>query len=78
MVGVKVIEPCTVELVSEIDCCEEAETKRQPSIAVYFVKVGDTLWDVAKKYQVSRDAITAANGEETEIMVPGKCIYIFK
>ena len=78
MVSVKAIAPCTVKLVTKISYCEEAEAKKQPSMAVYFVKKGDTLWDIAKKYRTSQDAITALNGDEAEIMVPGKCIYIFK
>ncbi len=78
LTSIKLVAPCIVELVSGINYLEDEGLKRQPSMAVYFVKKGDTLWDVAKKYRTSMDAIVSLNGDEAEIMVPGKCIYIFK
>ena len=33
---------------------------------MYFVKDGDTLWDIAKKYRVKTDRIISANGLDGE------------
>ncbi len=78
MVSVKVVEPTSVELVSEIICNDEELLPKTPSISVYFVQKGDSLWSIAKKYRTSPDAILAANGEAPDSIKPGKCIYIFR
>ena len=77
-ISIKAIAPCSLELVSGIEYREDACPMKRPSMVVYFVQSGDTLWNIAKKYRTSMDAIIAANGDEGEIMKPGKCIYIFR
>ncbi len=76
--SIKVVEPASVELVSEINCDTEATLPKPPSMSVYFVQKGDTLWSIAKKYRISPEAILSANGENPDIVKPGKCIYIFR
>ncbi len=39
---------------------ERCKNKR-PSIVIYFVKSGDTLWDIAKRYGTTADKIITAN-----------------
>lgn len=43
----------------------ESENKTErPSLVVYYAKDGDTLWNIAKRYGVTRKNITDANGAE--------------
>ncbi len=76
--SIKVVEPIATELVSEIHCDENAVLPKMPSMSVYFVQKGDSLWSIAKKYRTSPDSILSANGEGAEAIKPGKCIYIFR
>lgn len=77
-VAVKVVTPLSAKLVSGISCCEEECLPKRPSMAVYFVQKGDTLWSIAKRFCISPESILAANGDESEILKPGRCIYIFR
>ena len=45
-------------------------------IVIYFVKDGDTVWDIAKKYAVKKDDITAVNSLENETVQAGQKILI--
>ncbi len=76
--AVKVTQTKQAEAISEIVLLEDAPKQPKGSMIVYFVQKGDTLWDIAKRYQISPAAILSANGTESEIIRPGKCIYIFK
>ena len=75
---VKAVKPFRSEVISEVSCCDDASIPKHPSIVAYFVQKGDTLWDIAKRYHISPDAIVTGNGAENEIIKPGKCIYIFR
>lgn len=44
----------------------ENEDENIYSIVVYFVKPGDTLWNIAKKFKSTINAITSVNGIEDE------------
>ncbi len=74
-ISIKVVEPISAELISEIHCNEETVFPKMPSMSVYFVQKGDSLWSIAKKYRTSPDSILSANGDN---ITPGKCIYIFR
>ena len=52
--------------ISVIDNIEVAENNNDNiySIIVYFVKPGDTLWNIAKKFKSTIDAIVSVNGIE--------------
>lgn len=76
--GVKATKSIDTEVVAEIEGCNEDSRKRPAAMTVYFVQKGDTLWKIAKKYQVSQESIVESNGAEKEIIKPGKCIYIFR
>ncbi|MBQ9737763.1 MAG: DUF3794 domain-containing protein [Clostridia bacterium] len=76
--SIKATHPAHCEAVSEIVPLEEEAERTKASMVVYFVQKGDTLWDIAKRYRISEAAILSANGAESEIIKPGKCIYIFK
>jgi hypothetical protein len=77
-VFVKAVKPFRSEVVSEVSCNDDACLSKTPSMVVYFVQKGDTLWNIAKKYHTSPEQIVRSNGAENEIIKPGKCIYIFR
>ncbi|MBQ9758128.1 MAG: DUF3794 domain-containing protein, partial [Clostridia bacterium] len=77
-IGLKAVNPNSCEIVSELEYDDEKEIPKRAAMVVYFVQKGDTLWDVAKRYRTTPEAIVAANGSEKECMVEGKRIYIFR
>lgn len=52
--------------------------KRMPGIIGYVVKQGDTLWDIAKKYYTSVDAIMRINGLTSEEVRPKDTLILVK
>ncbi len=63
-------------LINEVSLGEVSLEKR-PSIVIYFVKSGDTLWDIAKRYATTIQKIMAANDlSEDEIIHQGMRILI--
>lgn len=65
--------------ISIIDNITEEEKRNicQHSIIIYFVKQGDTLWSIAKKFGSTIDDISRVNGiENPENLQIGKQLYI--
>ena len=54
-----------VKVIDNIDTLEEGDDNIY-SIVVYFVKPGDTLWNIAKKFKSTIGAIASVNGIEDE------------
>ncbi len=55
----------------------ESIDKTRPSIIVYFVKSGDTLWNIAKKYHTTVEKILSANSmDKDEILNSGMRLLI--
>ncbi len=77
-IGLKAVNPNSCEIVSEMEYDNEKEVPKRAAMIVYFVKRGDSLWDVAKRYRTTPEKIVAVNGSEKECMVEGNRIYIFK
>ena len=46
------------------------ELQSLPGITCYFVKPGDTLWDIAKKFYTTTDKIRELNELKTETLTP--------
>lgn len=67
-----------VKVIDNIDTLEE-EDDNIYSIVVYFVKPGDTLWNIAKKFKSTIGAIASVNGidDENKINV-GQQLFIPK
>lgn len=74
----RAVSPGQTMLIDSMEQNEDAETVTIPSMIIYFVQSGDTLWDIAKRYRTTPDAIIEANGKEKEILKPGNRIYIFR
>lgn len=67
--------------INMIDSIEEnGEREEQDySIAIYIVKKGDTLWNIAKEFGSTVDGIARVNGiENTNQIMPGQKLYIPK
>ena len=43
---------------------------------IYVVRMGDSLFSIATKYQVSMDSISIMNGLKTDRLVPGQDLLI--
>ncbi|MCW3489106.1 DUF3794 and LysM peptidoglycan-binding domain-containing protein [Dethiobacter alkaliphilus] len=71
-VFVKVTEFVQLEVVTD---CEVAPV---PSVTIYVVQPGDTLFKIAKKFSVTVDEILAANPDITDpnVIFPGQKIFI--
>lgn len=54
-----------INIIQEISVEENRENQRY-SIVIYFVKAGDTLWKIAKRFRTTIDAIATLNGIEDE------------
>lgn len=51
----------------------------RPSITIYIAKNGDTLWDVAKRYNATLEEIAQTNElEENSLLTEGQCLIIEK
>ncbi|MDY3767035.1 MAG: DUF3794 domain-containing protein [Lachnospiraceae bacterium] len=69
-----------------IACIQEIEEKELdwkriqelPSMTGYVVQPGDTLWEIAKKYDTTIENIQEMSGLETEEIKAGECLFIVK
>lgn len=57
---------------------ELIDTKNRPSITIYFVQKGDTLWDIAKRYKTTTEEILLSNNNTSGEIHPGDKIIIEK
>ncbi len=77
-----VCESRKCSLICGIEETEEEDGWKNPSGAViYTVKKGDTLWEIAKKYNTTVDDIMAINGdriEDKDMIYPGQRLLILK
>ena len=75
------IEISRTEKISIIDNLEVKECRQNNiySMIIYFVKPGDTLWKIAKKFRSTVEDIARVNGIEDEDRIyPGQQLYIPK
>ena len=63
----KVIKKTNISLLSEINVVEHFE--KDKSLTIYFVKSGDTLWDIGKRYRVKCDDILIRNQLEDDTSI---------
>lgn len=47
-----------------------------PSIVIYYVKPGDSLWNIAKKFRTTTSDIMEQNNLETDMILPGQQLMI--
>ena len=68
----RVVKKSCVNLVT--DAKKGEAEKKNKGILVYFVKKGDTCWDVAKRYRISERCVREAMGEDDELKEGRKLI----
>lgn len=59
------------ETIADAISTDESSAKAKPNTAavtLYFAKVGESIWDIAKQYNTSQEAIKSANGADYEVM----------
>ncbi|MCG8502078.1 MAG: DUF3794 domain-containing protein [Firmicutes bacterium] len=77
----RVIKTTQVELVTkaDVEAADIANVRSVPSIVMYFVQKGDTLWEIAKKYYTTVQEIANTNNlDETHGLSPGQQLLIPK
>ena len=67
----------SVNVISDITE-EEFDRGNSPSIVLYFIQKGDTLWDIAKRYHTKEEYIRELNNIDGEILTEGMQILIPK
>ncbi|MDD4494097.1 MAG: DUF3794 domain-containing protein [Eubacteriales bacterium] len=78
---VKLSAETEIPVITEAEEEETAETRSESSVSVliYFAKAGDSLWNIAKKYRTTVEAIERVNELETGAkLVLGQQIFIPK
>ena len=60
------------------EIAEPIDDKNKPSITIYFVQKGDTLWDIAKRYKTTTEEILMSNNSTSGEIHPGDKIIIEK
>ena len=82
---VKVTEVMEIEVVVDVKEIAEGEEeekpippeKEKPTVRIYIVQAGDTLWQIAKRYNTTMDAIVKANDiKDPNMIMPGQKLII--
>ena len=78
----KVLASQNVEYIKNAEFNEKSndELKSMPGLVIYFASKGESMWDIAKRYNTTREDIFASNGKEfpeilsenEKIMIPRK------
>ena len=76
----KVTRDMTLSMI--VDVVEEEFDMRivdeMPSIIIYVVQTGDTLWKIAKKYNTTVETLKEVNDLDTDLIYPGQKLLILK
>ncbi len=78
-VSFTVIKTSKVEVISEAQLLPDGELSYRfmPSIVIYFVQTGDTLWKIAKRYHTTICEIVRMNCiENPDLIYPGQMLLI--
>lgn len=68
----------TVNIIEDLNI-EESTTEKNYSMVIYFVKQGDTLWEIAKKFRSTVEDIAEVNGiEDANKIKIGQQLFIPK
>lgn len=67
-----------IPIITDIEVSEDSTAEIQPCIIIYFVKSGDTLWNIAKRYHTTVDDIKENNNMTSDSIFPGQQIRILR
>ena len=75
--SIKCMSSDKTEIIDEI---EEDDTplKELPTVIIYFVQAGDTLWNIAKHFHTSAEKIAEDNNLSSDLIKPGQKLMIFR
>lgn len=66
----------SINIINDIDTVEN-RNREKCSIAIYYTKKGDTLWDIAKRFGSTVDEIVRINKiEDQDLIMPGEQLFI--
>ncbi len=71
-------ERCTIVCKAELLPLDIAKWQAIPGIVGYLVQPGDVLWDIAKRFHTSMDAIITTNHLPSETVHPGDSLILVK
>ncbi|MDY3929902.1 MAG: DUF3794 domain-containing protein [Clostridia bacterium] len=71
--NIKITKKEKINIISEANTCERQEKK---DIVIYFVKKGDSLWKIAKRYAVKTEDIKCINSMESDEIFCGQKLLI--
>ena len=64
------------QVVTDVESAEGAQPAS--GIALYFIQPGEGVWDIAKRYRVPREQLTALNPDLEKQEIPGKAVLIWR
>ena len=70
-------EESEINSITNLEVTDET-TPIQPSLIIYYVKAGDTLWNIAKKFNTTVCNIKEANGLKDDLIYPNQRLIIPK
>lgn len=81
--NIRVFDEVTKEFISDVEELDEEAPKKDASITIYIISKGDTLWDLAKKYNCTVDDLISMNDIENsenidegeKLIIPGRAIF---
>ncbi|MBQ7096950.1 MAG: DUF3794 domain-containing protein [Clostridia bacterium] len=74
----KAVSPQHCEFINQVECDDEAQVPQIPSVVVYFIRPGDTLWDIAKRFRTTPEQLLENNNVDPENLQIGSPVYIFR
>lgn len=74
----KALKSHRVDILTDVNKKDEESQSDIPCMVIYFVKEGDTLWSIAKKYRTKAEKIKIANKLENDKIEVGRRLMIPK
>lgn len=78
ILSVTVLRGESLEIIDDIEIDENSDGKVLPSATIYFPEDGETVWDIAKRYMATPEAIMKENNLEGDTLRKGQKICIFR
>ena len=76
--NLKAVSPQRCEFINQVECDADAQIPQIPSVVVYFIRPGDTLWNIAKRFRTTPEQLLENNNVDPENLQIGSPVYIFR